>query len=228
MNKQSTAHTPGSPVRNSVLLAAYSLLWVGVLIYSAETITSHCDYLWANFGLLMLWSMTTIVLLVVSVILVLRYIKRIRYLRSKKQKIPLSYGVMFILLPVALSTFLWTNPITNDIYTRKSLRAASTTMDTIDKFTTAAQDCRINDVYYWYNSYDHKATDSNAYIQVYLSGTDYDNSTLYYSYSQKDDLQKISDKFASGCQEKHASDYSATYVGAAVWNTAIKTYSPGC
>lgn len=66
---------------------------------------------------------------------------------------------------------------------------------TLDAFEISAKSCSIKEIHTYENNAVHKATDSNAYIEVSVENL----SDLHYSYNQKDTLEQILNKYTDDC-----------------------------
>ncbi len=214
----------------SVFLVAYSLGWLGICIFFTLVSGGGCNLAWMMIFLIMWWLATTAALAVASIVILWRYTRRIIYLRKHQTKVPRSYILMLVLLPVALSALFWIAPIAMLI----SPLAADTKMNTIQEFRQAAQGCEIESVGTYYNNTFHRAEDANAYIEV---GTD--RSTLHYSLNQKDELHQIYQEYAGLCAGRIAERereyvelmgeyYFSTAYYNIDWSNEIEKYNTSC
>lgn len=230
MKNKQYQYTYGRPVATSIFLVAYSLVWLGIFIFFALTSGGGCSLAWIMLLPLTGWLATTAVLAVVSVVLLWRYIRRIRYLKSRQAKVPKSYILTLALLPVALSSLFWIIPIIQLI----SPLTADTKMNTIQEFRQAAQVCEIESVGTYYNDTFHRAEDANAYVRVVT--TEYlDYGTLYYSLNQKDELRQIYQEYEEDCAERiaeraqeYADYYYSTDYYKVDWSNKIDKYNTSC
>lgn len=208
------------PIRTSLLLLAYSLGWLGVfIIFVLIDGSGECS------GLLMILPilgilLTTVVLFIVGVVIVWRYIKRIQYLRSRQLKVPRSYIAVFVMLPIALAALFWIFPIAMEV----NAQTASAKMNTLDEFHALAEDCKVDEVGYYYNDYHHRADDANAYIIVRT--TNY--NTLFYSYTQKEVLRRTYQTYSEKCAAQSQGADGINIYKEVWWNGDIISFSASC
>lgn len=225
--KNNQARYPyGNPRSTSGLLALFSLGWLSIFAFLAITNGSgDCSGLamiLPGLGLLI----ATGILVVISIPLFIRYSRTVHYLNSNRQNVPKSYIATLILLPIALFSFFWIPPIVGQI----DRWSASAEMNTLDEFRTLARDCKLKTIDNYYNDYHHKATDSNAYI---VARSD-DYRELFYSYVQKEELQRIYVTEASTCSVPARDPVAGAVIDSSekykeIWpSDEIRTYTTSC